>query len=105
MSSNDEKFGKALELLAHAKTLTFRVGDLLLSPNQYNFRVQHVSPDGTATLVKEGSGWARTVKLKCNSSKLEQWMWIEKVPREQQELDAYHQAVCDALGVQERADG
>jgi hypothetical protein len=62
--------------IAYAKQHTFRLGDILLSPNGYQFVVVDVSPDGLATLHKQGSGWHREVRIAWNSPKLNDWQWV-----------------------------
>ena len=64
--------------IEYLKRHTFHVGDVLMSPNHYRFEVVEVSPEGIATLTKQGSGWVREVRMAWNSDNLERWTWLER---------------------------
>ena len=64
--------------IEYLKQHTFHVGDVLMSPNCYRFEVIHVSPEGIATLTKQGPGWSREVRMAWNSPKLLRWTWLER---------------------------
>ena len=74
----EDEWSAIEKMVEDAKLHTFHVGDVLMSPNYYRFEVIHVSPEGVATLAKQGSGWMREVRMAWNSPKLSRWTWLER---------------------------